>query len=59
MQIALAIGALLLICVMTTTRESRAEARERLRPYNRWLWGATVALWLLIGATYLLPAPSP
>lgn len=42
------LGAVLLICLLSSTREGRAKAAERLRPLERALIIPAAALWLWI-----------
>lgn len=39
------IGAILVIAIATSTREGRAEARERMARYNPYLWAALAVIW--------------
>ena len=56
MGVALTIGALLLICVMTSTKQGRAEAQARLKPYEKWLWLAAAVLWGLLILGWIFPS---
>jgi hypothetical protein len=51
MGVAIAIGTLLLVSVVTSTKQGRAEARARLKPYEKWALLAAVVIWgsLLLG----------
>lgn len=44
----LVIGALLLICLASSTRDDRAAARQWLAPIARWLIVPLIVLWGLI-----------
>ncbi len=56
MGVALTIAALLLICMMTSTKQGRADAQARLKPYNKWLWLAAAVLWALLILGWIFPA---
>lgn len=38
-------GAVLIIAVVSSTPEGRAEARERMARYNPYLWAAVAVIW--------------
>ena len=42
------LGAILIISIACSTRQQRAEARERMRPFARRILPAVVALWAVI-----------
>jgi NADH:ubiquinone oxidoreductase subunit 6 (subunit J) len=55
MGVAIAIGALLLVSVMTSTKEGRAEVRARTKPYEKWALLAVVVIWGVMILGWLLP----
>jgi len=42
------IVALLIICVASSTRQARSEARQRLKRWNPIFWSAALILWAII-----------
>lgn len=56
MGVVLTIAALLIICMITSTKQGQAEARARLQPYNKWLWMAAAVLWGLLLLGWIIPA---
>ncbi len=51
----IAIGSLLLIAVLSSTRQGRGEAKARLAPYEKWIAFAAVILWGMLLLPMLLP----
>ena len=48
MGVVLAIAALLAICAASSTAEGRAEARERMRKYDKPAWIIAAVLWAIL-----------